>query len=57
MSAKPDCKSCKFYWTHGVKGTGHDRWCTKFSKVATKAHGQCKLKDGYAAKESQEKVT
>ena len=40
------CKGCNAHWKHGKPGTKYTDWCTKYTNVASKIIGHCKLKGG-----------
>lgn len=44
------CKTCRHFWTKGIKNGKYDRWCCKYGREASKAIGHCKLNNGYAEK-------
>lgn len=40
------CKGCKLHWKHGKPGTKYADWCPKYSNVASKIVGHCKINGG-----------
>ena len=40
------CKDCVSHWSGGKVGTKYTDWCAKYSNVATKIVGHCKLHNG-----------